>query len=175
MDQGVWGVIPQVEGIPSQPTNTVQATARYLASLVLHSHRSGDQFGPPLGARSGAKIDIFCKQIFIRAWGEIPGHRKGSDSGVFNAKTSPLLLEIHRNRDDKPAHSQGLIETRCGRTNGALGGWAIRVWCAVWTKMTYQRPGLCWFRSRALLGSHAPKGSRFQMGHLRRRVLQPIG
>jgi len=39
----------------------------------------------------------------------------------FSTKTSPLLPEFHRNSDDRPPHSQGLTEARCGRSNGALG------------------------------------------------------
>ena len=42
VDQGMRRVVSQVEEILSQPTSTVQATARYPASLVLRHHRSGD-------------------------------------------------------------------------------------------------------------------------------------
>jgi len=42
MDQGVRGIIPQVEGVLGHPTSTMQGKIRYPALLVLHSHKSGD-------------------------------------------------------------------------------------------------------------------------------------
>ena len=67
MDQGMRRVVSQVERILGQPTSIMQATTTHPASLVLRSHRSGDQFGPRSRAGSGVEADIFRKQSFARA------------------------------------------------------------------------------------------------------------
>jgi len=110
----------------------------------LRYYRAGDKFCPRPGAWSRAKAHILCQQSFAWAWGEIPGHRKGSPSdSVLNAKAPPLLPKFHCYSDDRPPYSQSLTKSRCGRADGVLGGWVIRVGYTVRTKRNYQRPCLC--------------------------------
>jgi len=110
----------------------VQATTRYSTSSILRGYRKCDQFGSAARAGPGVEADLLYEQSVVGARGEIPGHREsGSGSSVLSAKTSPLLSELYRNSDDKPSNSQGLIDARCGRQNGVIGGRAIRVRCAV--------------------------------------------
>jgi len=113
MVQGVQRGVPKTKGVLDQSTNVVQATAGYPTSPVL---------GP------GAEANLLCQQSIAGARGEIQGHRESSPgSSVLSAKTSPLLLELHRNSDDRPSHSQGLTETKCGRKDDAMCSRAIRV------------------------------------------------
>jgi len=116
----------KAEGVLGQSTGVVQAKVRYPASPILRSHREGDQFGHIAGTRPGVEADLLRQQGVARARSEILGLRKGSSgSSILNAKTSPLLTELHRDSNDRPPNPQGLIKARCGRQNGEMGSRAV--------------------------------------------------
>ena len=63
MDQGMWRIVSQIEGIPSQSPSVVQATARYPALFVVRHHRTGDQLGPRQEQDHGQKPIYFVNKV----------------------------------------------------------------------------------------------------------------
>ena len=98
---------------------------------------------------------------------------RSSSCSACGTKAPSLLPEFHCDCDDEPPYLLGLTEARCGRKNGALGSWVTIIRYTVWTNRTYHGPGLRQLRGRTLLSNHTWRISKFQMGPLRGRVLQP--
>ena len=172
MDKGVWRFVLQVERIHVQSLSVVQAVARYPASSILCYYVVGDQFSHLSWAGPRAETHILRQQSFARVWGVLSGHRKGGSShSICSTKALPLLPEFHCNCNEKPTYTHGLTEAWCGRANGALDCWVVRVRYTVWTKRTYQGLSLWCLRGRNLLSGRATRRSKLPMGSLCIQVL----